>query len=87
MERALYSMDEACVRLGGIAKNTLYRLLRSQQLASVVIGRRRFISAEAIAAFVANASKPPASPGATPAAGGSGGLCGNGTGSGGTRHR
>lgn len=84
MERALYPMDEACVRLGGIAKNTLYRLLRSQQLASVVIGRRRFIAAEAIAAFIANASKPPASPGA-PAAGGSGGLRGNGTG--GTRHR
>ena len=86
MERALYSMDEACVRLGGIAKNTLYRLLRSQQLASVVIGRRRFIAAEAIAAFVANTSKPQASEGA-PAAGGSGGLRGNGTGSGGTRHR
>lgn len=81
MDRALYSIEEACRLLGGIAKNTLYRLLRSRQLTSVPIGRRRFIAAEAIAAFIASSS----STGTT--AGESGGLRGKGTGSGGTRHR
>ena len=56
MERELYSIEEACRLMGGIAKNTLYRLLRSGALASVPIGRRRFIAAEAIAAFVADTS-------------------------------
>ena len=54
MDRELYSIEEACRLMGGIAKNTLYRLLRSGALASVPIGRRRFIAAEAIATFVAN---------------------------------
>jgi len=56
MDRELYSIEEACRLMGGIAKNTLYRLLRSGALASVPIGRRRFIAAEAIATFVANSS-------------------------------
>ena len=56
MDRELYSIEEACRLMGGIAKNTLYRLLRSGALASVPIGRRRFIAAEAIANFVANSS-------------------------------
>ena len=52
MDRELYSIEEACRLMGGIAKNTLYRLLRSGAQASVPIGRRRFIAAEAIATFV-----------------------------------
>jgi len=53
MDRELYSIEQARVVLGGIARNTLYDLLRSGALASVPIGRRRFISARAIAAFIA----------------------------------
>ena len=56
MAGELYSIEEARALLGGIARNTLYDLLRSGALASVPIGRRRFIAAEAIAAFIANAS-------------------------------
>ncbi len=56
MAGELYSIEQARALLGGISRNTLYDLLRSRKLASVPIGRRRFISAEAIAAFVAAAS-------------------------------
>jgi hypothetical protein len=56
MDRELYSIEQARALLGGIARNTLYDLLRSGALASVPIGRRRFISARAIAAFIATTS-------------------------------
>jgi Helix-turn-helix domain len=56
MERELYSIEQARALLGGIARYTLYDLLRSGALASVPIGRRRFISARAIAAFIAESS-------------------------------
>lgn len=55
-ERELYSIEEARALLGGIARNTIYELLRTASLPSVVIGRRRFISADSISAFVATAS-------------------------------
>jgi len=51
-DRALYSIQEARKLLGGISRNTIYRLLRTGQLASVVIGCRRFISADAISELV-----------------------------------
>src|SRR5207302_913255 len=41
----LYSIQEARKLLGGISRNTIYQLLRSGELASVVIGCRRFTSA------------------------------------------
>ena len=47
MDRELYSIEQARALLGGIARNTLHDLLRSGALASVPIGRRRFISARA----------------------------------------
>jgi excisionase family DNA binding protein len=47
-DRALYSIQEARKLLGGISRNTIYHLLRTGQLASVPIGSRRFISANAI---------------------------------------
>jgi hypothetical protein len=56
MDRELYSIEQARALLGGIARNTLYGLLRSGELASVPIVRRRFIAAEAIQAFIASAS-------------------------------
>jgi len=43
--RELYSVEEAREQLGGISRNTIYDLLRNGELASVQIGRSRFISA------------------------------------------
>lgn len=53
---ALYSIQEARKLLGGISRNTIYRLLRTGELASVVIGCRRFISPAAIAELVARST-------------------------------
>lgn len=55
-DRELYSIEEARALLGGIARNTIYELMRTASLPSVVIGRRRFVSAESISAFIAAAS-------------------------------
>ena len=52
MDRALYSIEETRARLGGISRNSLYAMLRAGSLPSVVIGCRRFVSAEAIAALI-----------------------------------
>jgi|HubBroStandDraft_2_1064218.scaffolds.fasta_scaffold302112_2 hypothetical protein len=51
-DRTLYSIHESRRLLGGISRNMIYQLLRTGRLASVVIGSRRFISAEAIADLI-----------------------------------
>jgi hypothetical protein len=51
--RELLSIEDARHALGGIARATLYDLLNRGELASIIIGRRRFIPATAIAAFIA----------------------------------
>lgn len=51
--RELYSIEEARSLLGGISRMTIYELLNSGELASLIIGRRRFIPAGAITAFIA----------------------------------
>ena len=56
MDRALYSIEETRARLGGISRNSLYAMLRAGNLPSVVIGCRRFVSAEAIAALISNST-------------------------------
>jgi hypothetical protein len=56
MDRTLYSIEETRARLGGISRNSLYAMLRAGNLPSVVIGCRRFISAEAIAAFITDST-------------------------------
>lgn len=55
-DRVLYSIKEARVLLGGISQTTLYALLRSGELASVVIGCRRFIPKDVISEFVKRAT-------------------------------
>jgi hypothetical protein len=55
-DRALYSIHEARKLLGGISRNGIYALLRTGELASVVIGCRRFISDAAIAALISKAT-------------------------------
>jgi hypothetical protein len=47
-DRTLYSIQESRKLLGGISRNMIYELLRTGRLASVVIGTRRLVSAEAI---------------------------------------
>jgi excisionase family DNA binding protein len=54
VERDLVPVDEAMQRLGGISRWTLYRLIRSGELATVTIGRRRFVTDRAIREFVAH---------------------------------
>lgn len=55
-DRDLYSIDEARERLGGISRNSIYQLLHKGQLASVIIGTRRLVSAAAIDQLIANAT-------------------------------
>jgi excisionase family DNA binding protein len=55
-DRDLYSIDEARERLGGISRNSIYQLLHKGQLASVIIGTRRLVSATAIDQLIANAT-------------------------------
>ncbi len=56
MDRALYSIEETRARLGGISRNSLYAILRAGSLPSVVIGCRRFVSAEAIATLISSST-------------------------------
>ena len=56
LDRALYSIQDSRRLLGGISRNTIYNLMRSGQLASVLIGCRRFISADAIADLIARST-------------------------------
>jgi hypothetical protein len=56
MDRDLYSFTEARARLGGISRNSIYAMLRCGELASVVIGCRRFIAASAIADLIARST-------------------------------
>jgi hypothetical protein len=51
-DRDLYSIEEARIRLGGISRNSLYQMLRKGELASVILGCRRFIAADAIAKLI-----------------------------------
>ena len=51
-DRELYSIEDARFLLGGIARKTIYDLLNDGELASVLIGRRRFIPAAAITTFI-----------------------------------
>lgn len=54
--RELYSIKEARELLGGISRNSIYELLRSGRLPSVVLGCRRFIAAAAIADLIAKST-------------------------------
>ena len=56
LDRALYSIQESRDLLGGISRNTIYDLMRTGRLASVLIGCRRFISADAIADLIARST-------------------------------
>jgi hypothetical protein len=48
----ILSVPAACAELGGISRTTLWTLVRDRHLEQVHIGRRAFITAESIAAYV-----------------------------------
>lgn len=56
MDRELYSIEEARELLGSISRNSIYAMLRTGALTSVVIGCRRFISAGAIASLISRST-------------------------------
>ena len=55
-DRELYSINEARRLLGGIGRNTIYGIRASGDLASMTLGTRRFIPAEAIAKLFAQST-------------------------------
>ena len=52
MEKKLISIEEAQAALGGIARSTLYGLANRGHITKVNIGRRGFITADSIHAYV-----------------------------------
>lgn len=50
--RAAYTIHEARHLLGGIAQATIYGLIKSGELRSFHVGRRRFVSEDAIADYI-----------------------------------
>ena len=56
-QRAGYSIAEARQLLGGIAPATIYGLIRRGHLRTYRVGRRRFVSADAIAEFIQSAER------------------------------
>jgi hypothetical protein len=51
-DRLLVPYDEAMRVLGGIGKTTFFQLKQTRQIEQVKIGRRGFITAKSIAAYV-----------------------------------
>jgi excisionase family DNA binding protein len=47
-----YPIAEAGELLGGVSRGTVYKLIRAGELKTFTIGRRRFVSDEAIAALI-----------------------------------
>jgi excisionase family DNA binding protein len=47
-----YTMVEACEYLGGISRQTMYRLLGEEVIASYLIGVRRYFTLESLNRFI-----------------------------------
>jgi hypothetical protein len=52
VEPLLYSVEEACRILGGISKPSLYRLINTDQISPVKIGKRSFFTMRELRRFV-----------------------------------
>lgn len=52
MTRNLYPIAEAAERLGGIGRTTIYELVKGGDLVKVNIGRRGFITAGSLDAYI-----------------------------------
>jgi excisionase family DNA binding protein len=48
----LYSVRQACAELGGISRNTFYRLVAARELRLVKIGTRSYVTADELHAYV-----------------------------------
>jgi hypothetical protein len=55
--RRLVSIPDARFELGGIGHTTIYDLINRRELVKVNIGRRSFITAESLAAYVDSLSE------------------------------
>lgn len=51
-ERLLVPVPDTCTQLGGVSRTTIYELVKQGELVKVNIGRRGFITAESLAAYV-----------------------------------
>jgi hypothetical protein len=60
--RRLISIPDARAELGGIGHTTMYDLFKTNQLVKVNIGRRSFVTAESLAAYVDRITAAAASP-------------------------
>ena len=50
--RLLVPVLDTCAALGGLSRTTLYQLVNDGQLVKVKIGRRGFITASSLAAYI-----------------------------------
>ena len=48
----LVPIPDTCSKLGGVSRTTIYALVNEGELVKVNIGRRGFITAESLAAYV-----------------------------------
>jgi len=48
----LLTVTQACEMLGGTARSTFYGLMNDGRIATVTVGKRRFVRPEALADFV-----------------------------------
>ncbi|WP_111512245.1 helix-turn-helix domain-containing protein [Mycobacterium kyogaense] len=51
-DRLLFAVPEACASLGGISRTTLWELVSRGELTRVNVGRRTFVTAKSLAAYV-----------------------------------
>jgi len=51
-EPLLVPVPDTCTQLGGVSRTTVYGLVNQGHLVKVNIGRRGFITAESLAAYV-----------------------------------
>ena len=52
LDRLLIPITDTCSKLGGVSRTTVYDLVNQGHLVKVNIGRRGFITAESLAAYV-----------------------------------
>jgi hypothetical protein len=51
-DQLLVPVPSTCARLGGVSRTTVYELVKQGQLVKVNIGRRGFITAKSLEAYV-----------------------------------
>ena len=53
-DQLLYTIEDACKRLGGISRSNFYNLVNTGQLRSVKVGRRRYLTDTEMRRFAAS---------------------------------